>query len=65
MLILRPALLDQLISYVKHRDSGYDSGWYYGNKRQFEARHNELLRLLERERVSNAASLPQLDGGNK
>lgn len=52
MLILRRPLLYQLISYVEHRDTGYDSGWYYGNKEQFEARHNELLRLLERERQS-------------
>jgi hypothetical protein len=54
MLILRPALLDQLIAYVKHRDSGYDSGWYYGDKKQFESRHNELLKLLELERSTAA-----------
>jgi hypothetical protein len=36
--------LEQLISYVYDRES---VGWYYGNKEQFEKRHENIKRELE------------------
>ena len=36
---LRKTHFEQLLSYLKDRDN---SGWYYGNKLQFEDRHAEL-----------------------
>ena len=36
--------LDQLISYVYDREQ---VGWYYGNKAQFEKRHENIKRELE------------------
>lgn len=33
----------QLISYAAARDR---DGWYYGNKSQFEKRHQQILRFL-------------------
>ena len=44
---LRLSHLRQLRSYIKARDEGDDSGWYYGNRKQFETRHAELLRWIE------------------
>ena len=36
--------LEQLMSYVEDRES---VGWYYGNKTQFEKRHQNIKRELE------------------
>jgi len=44
----RNAVLSQLFTYVENRDR---EGWYYGNREQFENRHQEikdwLLSLME------------------
>jgi hypothetical protein len=40
---LRKTHLEQLLSYIQQRDI---DGWYYGNKKQFEARHQDLLRWI-------------------
>jgi len=39
---LRVTHLQQLQSYIYARESDQDGYWYYGNKKQFEKRHNEL-----------------------
>ena len=36
--------IDQLLSYVEDREQ---VGWYYGNKAQFEKRHENIKRELE------------------
>jgi len=36
---IRKAHLSQLLSYIETRD---ETGWYYGNRTQFEKRHNDL-----------------------
>jgi hypothetical protein len=41
---LRKSHLVQLVSYIHMRDR---DGWYYGSKKQFEARHRDLLMLVE------------------
>jgi len=41
---LRVTHLKQLLAYVEDREN---SGWYYGNKKQFEQRHEELKRWIE------------------
>ena len=41
---LRKTHLDQLLSYINERER---TGWYYGNKKQFEKRHNELKMWIE------------------
>lgn len=41
----------QIRSYIAARDEGQDSGWYYGDKKQFEKRHSLL-----RERFSLPAT---------
>jgi len=43
---LRVAHLRQLQSYIYARES--DGYWYYGNEKQFEKRHNELKRWINR-----------------
>jgi len=40
---LRATHFEQLRSYLIQRE---DSGWYYGNKTQFNARHEELKQWL-------------------
>jgi hypothetical protein len=40
---LRPAHLRQLTSYIHKRD---ESGWYYGNRIQFEKRHSDLIKWI-------------------
>ena len=49
--------LRQLLAYVNDRDDGMSPGWYYGNRKQFEKRHAEILRMIEAElrKPSNAA----------
>lgn len=37
--------LRQLLSYCEARD---ESGWYFGNKEQFEKRHFEIETQIER-----------------
>ena len=47
------AELAQIAAYVDERDNGIGGGWYYGNKRHFEARHWSIkakLAVLQRER---------------
>lgn len=39
--------LFQLLSYVNARDEGYDTGWYYGNKANFEKRHERIKKILK------------------
>ena len=41
---LRKTHFEQLLDYLRERD---ESGWYYGNKPQFEKRHDELKVWLE------------------
>lgn len=41
---LRKAHLQQLLSYVEERER---EGWYFGNREQFEKRHNELKEWLK------------------
>ena len=43
---LTVAELNQLMAYVNDRETGHDCGWYYGNKEQFERRHDEIKRKL-------------------
>ena len=39
----------QLFSYAAHRDiCGDGAGWYYGNKAQFQKRHESILEILQR-----------------
>jgi hypothetical protein len=40
---LRPAHLNQLYSYIENRER---EGWYYGNKKQFENRHQDLKKWI-------------------
>ena len=49
---LRPAHFNQLIGYL---DEQKREGWYYGNKKQFLKRHDELVEWIEsiRELVNN------------
>ena len=42
---LRLAHLRQLQAYIEHRDR---EGWYYGNKKQFEKRHDDLSNWIDR-----------------
>lgn len=42
---LRKSHLLQLAGYIRERDR---DGYYYGNRSQFEARHEDLLELAER-----------------
>ena len=39
---LRKAHLKQLAHYITKQDS-----WYYGNRKQFEQRHKDLLRFAD------------------
>ena len=41
---LRKTHLEQLLFYIYQRDM---NGWFYGNKIQFEKRHNELKMCIE------------------
>ena len=41
---LKATELNQLMSYVLDRER---VGWYYGNKEQFEKRHQNIKRELE------------------
>lgn len=44
---LTRTMLEQLQSYVEDRDrDGYDGGWYYGNKAQFEKQHAAIKEWL-------------------
>jgi hypothetical protein len=43
------AYLAQLLSYVEHRDLSNDYGWYYGNKNQFEKRHEAIKEWLQQQ----------------
>lgn len=36
--------LEQLMTYVADRE---ETGWYYGNKEQFEKRHQNIRRELQ------------------
>lgn len=41
------AEINQMLAYRRDRDISEHSGWYYGNKAQFEARHEQIkLKLL-------------------
>lgn len=40
------AELEQLRSYIAHRDTGHDGGWYYGSKKDFELRHTRLRAMF-------------------
>ena len=40
---LTRAKIDQLMAYLNHRD---ESGWFYGDKKQFEKRHIEIKHWL-------------------
>jgi len=42
---LRRTHFDQLFSYLNHRDK---DEWYYGDKKQFEKRHAELLEWVKK-----------------
>jgi len=35
-----------LIEYVLERDRGDGAGWYYGNKEQFQKRHDSIIDKL-------------------
>ena len=37
-----PADLSQLLSYIEHRERDM---WYYGNREQFEKRHEKLKKV--------------------
>lgn len=37
---------EQVLAYVRHRDSGPDCGWYYGSKEHFEKRHQQIKTAL-------------------
>ena len=41
--ILRRSHIEQLLAYVLERER---DNWYYGNKKQFEKRHEEIKNLL-------------------
>lgn len=41
---MRKAHFKQLLSYVKHSKT---EGWYYGNRIQFEKRHEEIERWVQ------------------
>jgi len=41
---LRKTHLEQLSEYIHERDR---EGWYYGDREQFEARHQDLLALAD------------------
>lgn len=58
---LTNAMLEQLQVYIQTRD---ETGWYYGNKEQFERRHQALIRWIEteisqRQRTKNAVITKQ------
>jgi hypothetical protein len=38
----------QLLNYVSDRDMGEGAGWYYGDKAQFERRHESIKEVLRR-----------------
>jgi hypothetical protein len=38
----------QLLSYLQDRDQGDGAGWYYGDKAQFEKRHESIREVLTR-----------------
>jgi hypothetical protein len=43
--------LIQLVDYIRYRDR---EGWYYGNEKQFEKRHKDLLDIASRiEKIAN------------
>ena len=44
---LKAVHIRQLLQYLDDRDHGWDSGWYFGNKEQFEKRHDFLRKYLE------------------
>jgi hypothetical protein len=44
---LKAAHVRQLLGYLDERDHGEHSGWYCGNKEQFEKRHEFLRVYLE------------------
>ncbi len=41
--------LRQLLEYVFDRDRGWNGGWYYGNKKYFEKRHQKIKAMLIQE----------------
>jgi hypothetical protein len=41
---LRKTHFNQLLSYIEDAES---LGWYYGNKKQFNQRHDDLCKWLE------------------
>jgi len=41
---LRKSHFNQLIGYLNEQDR---EGWYYGNKKQFEQRHTDLLNWIK------------------
>lgn len=54
---LTRTMLGQLQAYVEDRDrDGYDGGWYYGNKAQFEKRHAAIKEWL----AEQLAEMPPL-----
>ena len=53
--ILRVTHFEQLRSYLDHREN---AGWYYGNKEQFEKRHEDLKKWLN-EIISSGVIIPK------
>ena len=51
---LRKSHLEQLLSYIENRDR---EKWYYGNKDQFEKRHQEILNW-----ITNAVNYANQEG---
>jgi hypothetical protein len=45
---LTRAEVAQMLDYLHDRDYGRESGWYFGNKEQFEKRHASIRECLER-----------------
>jgi len=41
---LTRAEINQLLAYCEERDK---DGWYYGNKKQFENRHKQIIKKLK------------------
>jgi len=41
------AYIAQIATYINARDSSRDSGWYYGNREQFEKRHRLIKEWAE------------------
>lgn len=57
---LTRTMLEQLQAYVDDRDrDGYDGGWYYGNRAQFEKRHEAIKVWIAEELAKLAPVRPR------